>query len=128
MKQNDSKYHLLYLELKNADDYFPKEDRKELLDLIKELYDEHNDLLNKDDDNGKYGIRYKTIEEDSRWPDSHTQFFSSKEKRDNVYDDWINNRYWDSVFEDYLEYPTPGPNINEIEKIFKESDKIYIEQ
>ena len=33
MKQNDSKYHQLYLMLQDADDYYPKEDRKELLDL-----------------------------------------------------------------------------------------------
>lgn len=38
MKQTDSKYHQLYLMLQDADDYFPKEDRKSLLELIKEMY------------------------------------------------------------------------------------------
>ena len=127
MKQNDSKYHQLFLMLQEAKDYFPKEDRNELLNLIKELY-EDNQMLDKDnDDNGKYGIRYKTIPEDSCWSDKHEQFFSSKQKRDNVFDDWINNRYWDSILDTELQYRTPSPNVYDIVKVFKEGNNIYDE-
>jgi len=128
MKQNDSKYHQLYLGLKDADDYFPKESRKEMLSLIKELYKENQDLLNEDDDKGKYGIRYKTIGELSKWSDTGYQFFRSKSKRDDVYDDWINGRYWDKIFETELQYRTPSPNVHEIVKIFKESGNVYDEK
>jgi len=127
MKQNDSKYHLLYLMLKEADDYYPKEDRKEMLNLIKELYNDNQKLLNNKDDNGKYGIRYKTIHDDSKWSDNHTQFFRTKQKRDNVFDDWINERYWDAILETELEYRTPSPNVHDIAKIFKEGKNVYDE-
>ena len=128
MKQNDSKYHLLYLKLKSADDYFPKEDRKELLNLVKELYNENQSLILENNDKGKYGIAYKTIHDDSKWPDKHEQFFSSKSKRDDVYDDWINDRYWDITFEQELQYRTPSPNVHDIKKVFREGGKIYEEQ
>jgi hypothetical protein len=127
MKQNDTKYHQLYLMLEDADDYYPKEDRRELLSLIKELYEENQELLNEEDDKGKYGIRCKTIPEDSRYSDTHEQFFQTKSKRDDVYDDWINDRYWDKIFETGLQYRTPSPNIHGIIKVFKEGDKIYEE-
>ena len=128
MKQNDSKYHQLYLMLKDEDDYFPKEDRKYLLNLIRELYENNQALLNIVDNEGKYGIEYKTIHDDSRWSDTHTQFFRSKKKRDNVFDDWINKRSWDSIMQTDLQYPTPVPNIHNIVKIFKEGENIYKEQ
>jgi hypothetical protein len=128
MKQNDSKYHLLYLGLKSADDYFPIEDRKELLDLIKELYNENKSLIEEKDDKGKYGITYKTVHDDSRYSDKHEQFFRAKSKRDDVYDDWINERYWDSTFEQELQYRTPSPNVHEIKKVFREGGKTYEEQ
>jgi len=127
MKQNDTKYHLLYLMLKDADCYFPKEDRKELLDLIKELYKSNQKFINEKDENGKYGIRYKTIHDDSKYSDNHTQFFASKRKRDDVFDDWINERYWDSIFEMELEYPKPTPNLHDVIKVFKEGKNIYDE-
>jgi hypothetical protein len=113
--------------LKEADDYYPKEDRKEMLNLIKELYNDNQKLLNNKDDNGKYGIRYKTIHDDSKWSDNHTQFFRTKQKRDNVFDDWINERYWDAILETELEYRTPSPNVHDIAKIFKEGKNVYDE-
>jgi len=128
MKQNDSKYHLLQLGLKSADDYFPIEDRKELLDLIKELYNENQSLIEEKDNKGKYGIAYKTVHEDSKWSDKHEQFFAAKSKRDDVYDDWINDRYWDSTFEQELQYRTPSPNVHDIKKVFREGGKTYEEQ
>ena len=97
MKQNDTKYHQLYLMLNDADDYYPKEDRKELLDLIKELYEENQKLSNNANNKGKYGIKCKTIHDDSSYSDKHEQFFESKKQRDCVYDDWIENRYWNKV-------------------------------
>lgn len=127
MKQNDSEYHQLYLMLKEEDDYFPKSSRKPLLDLIKKLYEDNEELLNKSDDKGKYGIRYKTIGEDSRYSDSHTQFFRTKKKRNDVFDDWINERYWDSILDTELQYPVPYPNVHKIIKIFKEGKNTYDE-
>ena len=127
MKQNSSKYHLLHLGLKSADDYFPKEDRIELLDLVKNLYNENESLLKEKDDKGKYGIIYKTIHDDSKWSDKHEQFFRTKSKRDDVYDDWINKRYWDNDFEQELQYRTPSPNVHDIKKVFREGDKTYEE-
>ena len=127
MKQNDSKYHELFLMLKDADDYFPKDERKELLELIKNLYFDNQELLNDKDDNGKYGIRFKTVHDDSCYSDKHTQFFSTKRKRDDVFDDWINERYWDKIFECELQYRTPSPNVHDIVKVFKEGENIYDE-
>lgn len=120
MKQNDTKYHELYLMLQDENIYLPSvEDRNKLLTLIKELYSDNSNLIKKEDDNGKYGIRYKTIGEDSSYSDTKEQFFSSKEKRDKIYDDWVNNCSWDSILNLELEYPTPTPNIHDIVKIFK---------
>lgn len=127
MKQNDSKYHQLYLMINDADDYFPKEDRKELLSLIKELYYDFQKHDMEKDDDGKYGIKYKTIHDDSFYCDKHVQFFSSKQKRDNVYHDWINDRNWDDIFNIDLQYPTPSPNVHDIIKVFKEGGNIYEE-
>jgi len=64
MKQNDTEYHQLYLMIKDADDYFPKEDIKELLNLIKKLYEDNQELINEKDSEGKYGIRYKNVNKD----------------------------------------------------------------
>lgn len=126
MKHKKSKYHKLYSLLKNADDYFPLEDREEVLDLVKELYQDNNVIEGKLDKDGKYGIKYKTIEEDSKFTDTHTDFFLSKEKRDAIYDDWINDRYWDIELDTELFYSSP--NLHNIEKVFKEGDKIYVEK
>lgn len=126
--QNNTKFHELYLILKSADDYFPKEDRKELLKLIKELYESEIDRNELEDENGTYGIAYTTIHDDSSYYDHHTKFFSSKEKRDNVYQDWFKGLYWDNIFECELEYPTPTPNFGNMEKIFKHGDKIFFER
>jgi hypothetical protein len=128
MKQNNTKYHQLYLILDTADDYFPKEQRKELLTIIKELYETYLCINEDEDNNGKYGISYTTIHDDSRYHDHHKQFFSSLEKRDLVYEDWSNGLYYDNIFKCDLEYPTPGPNFGNMKKIFKERDKIYDEQ
>ena len=127
MKQNDSKYHLLYLTLQNEDDWYPKEDRKEVLELIKELYEENGKLVKEKDDEGKYGIRYSTIGCDDSCSTISEQFFFTMKKRDDVYDDWINEGYWDSIFNTELEYPRPSPNLNVIAKVFKEGGKIYEE-
>jgi len=128
MKQNDSKLHQLYLKIQKASDYFTDEDKKDMLKAVKEIYAEHEKIIKKNDKNGKYGIRYKTRGEDSSWSDTHEQFFSTKEKRDNVYIDWENDRTWDDIFDDELQYGTPGLNIHDIVKIFKENKKIYEEQ
>lgn len=127
MKQNDSKYHILYLMLKDEADYFPKKDRGELLELIKELYSDNQKLLNYQDEDGKFGIRYKTIHPDSSFSETYEQFFYTKQKRDNVFDDWINDRCWDPIFEEELEYRTPSPNVHDIEKIFISDKKTYTE-
>jgi len=127
MRQNDSKYHQLYLMLQDADDYFPKEDKKELLELIKELYKDNQEIVDIRDDRGKYGIRFKTVGDDSKFSDKHEQFFVIKSKRDNVYEDWINERYWDKIFEIPLQHPTPSPNVHNIIKVFREGKNIYEE-
>lgn len=126
MKQNDSKYHQLYLLVKDSKDFICEDDKTDILKTIKELYHEHIEYIN--DSNGKYGIRYTTCHDDSRYQDKHTQFFISKEKRDNVYDDWINDRYWDNIFNEELEYRTPSPNVGDIKKIFKYDGHIYDEK
>lgn len=121
MKQNDSKYHLLYLKLKEEGC------EKEVLELVKDLYQENQELLSEKDDEGKYGIRYKTIHDDFGYADKHEQFFLSKEKRDNVFEDWMEGRFWDRIFNTELEYRTPSPHVHDIVKVFKESGKIYEE-
>lgn len=126
-KQNDSDYHYLYLTLKDADEYFPKEDRIEVLKIVKKLYDEYQNHEEGRDEDGTYGLRYKTIHDDSKYTDTHEQFFSSKLKRDNVLDDWERGLYWDNVFEEELQYRTPSPNYLGAVKIFKHSGKIYEE-
>lgn len=127
-QQNDTKYHQLFLMLKTADDFFPKEERKELLDLVKDLFDDYSEKLQQKDYDGKYGIRYSTIHDDSRFADKHQQFFSSLERRDKVYDDWEKGYHWDTIFDKELEYPVPGPNFHNMFKIFKEQGKVYDEQ
>jgi hypothetical protein len=127
MRQNNSKYHQLYLMLQDADDYFPKEDRKELLGLVKELYKDNQEILNIRDDEGKYGVRYKTVGDDSKFSDKHEQFFTTKSKRDAVFDDWINDRYWDNILDVELQYPVPSPNVHNITKVFKEGKDVYEE-
>lgn len=114
-KQSDTKYHKLYLALQNVDDYFPKEDRVELLSMIKDLYNEHCEVKSK----GSYGISYKTIHDDSSYSDSFTKFFESEKERDDVYEDWVNFKTWDKVFEQELKYPVPTPNVYRITKVFK---------
>ena len=126
-KQNDSNYHYLYLTLKDTDDYFPKEDRKELLKIVKKLYDNHQESESERDEDGTYGLRYKTIHDDSSYYDTYDQFFNSKLKRDCVLDDWDNGLYWDNIFEEELQYRTPSPNYAGAVKIFKHSGKIYEE-
>lgn len=126
-KQNDSDYHYLYLTLKDTDDYFPKEDRTELLTIIKKLYDKHQDSEEEKDNDGTYGLRYKTIHDDSSYYDTNEQFFSSKLKRDNVFSDWEKGLYWDNVFQEELQYRTPSPNFVGAIKIFKHGGKIYEE-
>lgn len=126
MKQNDSKYHELYLMLKDADDYFPKEERTELLNLIKELYNDNVDNI--DDSKGKYGIKYRTVHDDSKHHDEHIKFFRSKAFRDKVFDDWENERYWDAIMYQELEYPTPSPNFHNAIKVFKEGKEVYEEK
>lgn len=127
MKQNDSRYHKLYLALQEANDYLPAEDKKELLDMIKVLYQDYLDLDEYRDDAGRYGIRYKTIHDDSKYADRHVIFFSSKSKRDKVFEDWKNGFYWDKIFNQQLQYAPPSPNLHDIEKVFKEGGKIYNE-
>ncbi len=126
-KQNDTDYHYLYLTLKDTDDYFPKEDRGELLKIVKKLYYQHQNLEEERDDEGMYGLRYKTIHDDSSYYDVSEQFFNSKTKRDNVLNDWENDLYWDNVFEEELQYRTPSPNFVGAVKIFKHGGKIYEE-
>lgn len=126
-KQNDSDYHYLYLTLKDTDDYFPKEDRAELLKIVKRLYNEYQNHEEERDEDGTYGLRYKTVHDDSKYSDTHEQFFSSKLKRDNVLADWENDLYWDSVFEEELQYRCPSPNYLGAVKIFKHGGKIYEE-
>ena len=55
-------------------------------------------------------------------------FLPQREKRDNVYDDWMCGRYWDKILDEELEYATPTPNIHEVVKVFKESGLTYLEQ
>ena len=126
MRQNDTKYHQLYLMLK--DDHNDGSNKGELLSIVKELYHNYIELIEIIDNKGKYGIRYKTIGEDSSSSDTYEQFFNTKTKRDDVYDDWINDRYYDLIFDEYLQYPTPSPNCHDIIKIFKENGVIYEEK
>jgi hypothetical protein len=114
--------------LRDEDDYFPKEDRKELLNLIKDLYNEHIELVENKNDKGKYGIRYKTIHDDSKYSDTSEIFFRLKSIRDKVFDDWQNGLYWDNIFEQELEFRLPSPNFHGAIKIFREGKEIYEEK
>lgn len=128
MKQNDSKYHHLYL-MVNDNKFYAWEGKEEILKLIKDIYEDHQEIIKEKDDDGKYGIRFKTIHDDSSYSDTHEQFFMTKQRRDNVYDDWINGRHWDSILDTELDYRTPSPNVHDIVKVFKEGEsKVYEEQ
>ena len=81
MRQNDSKYHELFIMLNDPHDYLTQDDKDTILAIIKELYHDHQALLKAKDDCGKYGISYKTVDEDSMHSDSSMQFFASKGKK-----------------------------------------------
>lgn len=126
--QNKTKYHELYQFLNKLEETYYIADISNMKELVKNLYKEYNEFISEKDDEGKYGIRYKTIHDDSSYSDVYEQFFISKEKRDKIYDDWMNDLYYDNIMEIHLPYPTPSPNVHSIEKIFKNDEKIYNEQ
>jgi len=113
--------------IQNLDDWNTEKDRKIILKTLKELYNEF-DYIDQDlDDKGSYGIRYKTVNEDSFYADTHEQFFRTELKRDQVFEDWNEDRYWDKTFNQELQYRVPTPNFYNPIKIIKNNGKIYIE-
>lgn len=124
-KQTQTGYHAIMDAINDLINY-QEVNPAELKVLIKKLHDEHQFLKLLAAVNGSFGIRYKTSEELSMHADSNTIFFSTETERDNIYDDWKNNLYWDEAFNDVLFYRTPNPNCHDIEKIYRgENDEIY---
>jgi len=111
-------YHKLYRQVKESDDYLEvsAEFKPILLEAIKLLYVDFNELQKQRDMTGNYGIEYYTVHEDSKYSDRHVQMFSNSDRRDIVYESWISEQRWDNLFEQELEYPMPGPNLHSIRR------------
>jgi hypothetical protein len=95
---------------------------------VKQAYEEYKEIILSNDKNrtNGYGIRYKTIHNDSNSPKNHTIIFSSVELRDSVYEDWVTRRnYWDDLFGCELLYAYPNENAHDFEKIFVSDNIIY---
>lgn len=126
MKQANTEFHKLYNDIVNMDDYSPLENRKNILKQVKDLFNHYSNIEEDLNDNGNYGIRYKTIHDDSRYPDTSEVFFLTEKDRDNVFEDWSNGLYWDNIFEQDLKYRTPGTNFHDAVKIVRIGKKIYV--
>lgn len=95
---------------------------------VKKAYEKYKkDILYNDEQrtNG-YGIRYKTIPDNSLHSDTHEIIFSSLELRDSVYEDWEQRKYWDELFGCELLYPYPSTNPHDFEKIYISNNIVYI--
>jgi hypothetical protein len=122
-----TKYHKLAEKIINLPSWDDLTDTKEeLFSLVKEVYNEHLKFEKVRNENGRYGIRYYTVPEDSRFSDVYISMFHTEKERDLVFDSWDKEVNWDNVFEQELEYPTPH-NMVKKEKIIKEGKTIYVE-
>lgn len=124
-KQINSNYHILYNMIEALEDYDVIENKKEILSTIKQLFNEYSELKNNINNKGQFGIEYYTIHDDSSYADKYTQFFTNEKERDNVFDDWNNDRYWDNIFQQELNYRTPGSNFHNPTKIVRLNGEIY---
>jgi hypothetical protein len=128
--KNITKYHAIYQQLKELgnSDYQNFNDKKnKILTSLKEVYDEYLVLGKEKDFKGKWGIRFSTVGDDSKYADEFDIFFDSKTKRNNIFDDWKAEKNYDNIFDTPIAYPLPGPNLHGLKKIFKENKKIYEE-
>lgn len=129
--QCKSNFHYLMKRIKNLEEYSEFPDKEKVLKTIELLYEEHLKLkkeLSKIVDYHNYGIRYKTVEEDSSYDKIHTVYFLTEQERDSIFDDWSKELYWDDVFDRDLPYRTPQPNYHSAVKIFRSNSTIYVEE
>lgn len=74
----------------------------------------------------QYGIKYKTIHDDSRWSDSHTEWIGDQEDRDITY------LIWDGVYDEEIDYNKysrkPGPNLHDMELVERPMTEAITEQ
>lgn len=125
----ETKYHKLYTDLRDAEEFFPKEDRKTLLETIKELYNENQELLMGKNEYGNYGVAFKTIHDDSKYPDQHYEFFTTIKERDYVFENYEKGLYYDKIFEQYLPYHScVYNNFHDVQKVVKVGNEIYIKE
>ena len=129
-KQCNTEFHRLHKMISDMECYTELEDRKPILDLVKELFLENQELVSSDGETGSYGIRYKTIHDDSMHHDNHELWFTSEGERNAIITDWENDVYWDNTFETEVNHRTPSPNYNEslTVKVHRVGGKIYVEE
>lgn len=115
----ESKYHELYLILKNSDDYLPLEDKQHILDKIKTLYKDHENLLLSLDPKGDSGILCEFLNPDSKFIDKRIFFFHTKKRRDLIFDRINSGLNWDKEFDQEFSYAISGSQLISWKKISK---------
>lgn len=106
-----TKYHELKEKIVGFEDWqIDEKEKNELTTIIDELYLQDLKRRKKENENGKFGLKYFTIHDDSKYWDEHKVFFTTKKERDLVYENWSKGLYWDELFKTYIPYPTPGSN------------------
>ena len=125
-----SDYQTLYDKISTAPKWWLVEDRREVLDLITTLK-VNNDKVEKILDlTGEYGIRYSSRGDDETLEKEHDIFFSTKERRNAVFKQWEEGKYFDHTFGDYLQYPqnVTSCNFHLKCKVFKREGCVYEEK
>lgn len=125
-KQCKTDFHELIKMINSLEDYSEISNKNEMIEIIKKLYYENNKLKLRITKEMRFGIRYKTIGDDSSYSDTHEVYFLTHEERDNVFDDWSNDLYWDDLLKDDLLYRTPSPNFHSAEKIYRSNGITYV--
>jgi hypothetical protein len=130
-KQCESDFHKLIESIKLLEDYSEIANKEELISLITKIRKEYEHFKRVVSNKGCYGIKYKTIHDDSCWFDKHEIYFLTEKERDDVFDDWSHGLYWDETFDDNILFPTNSPNFYDAEKIYRDKKskikKIYHE-
>jgi hypothetical protein len=146
-KQCESDFHKLIESIKLLEDYSEIANKEELISLITKIRKEYEHFKRVVSNKGCYGIKYKTIHDDSSWFDKHEIYFLTEKERDDVFDDWSHGLcwfdkheiyfltekerddvfddwshglYWDETFDDNILFPTPSPNFYDAEKIYRD--------
>ena len=125
-KQCNTDFHKLVKKINSLEDYSEITDKNEIIEIIEKIYYDYNRLKLRIASEMRFGIRYKTIGEDSSYSDTHEDYFMTQEERDNVFDDWKSGLYWDDLFKNDLLYKTPTPNFHNAEKIYRSNGITYV--